>query len=118
MLKRINRLTKTKEIQKLLKNGRSFYCPYFMFKILPNEKALLRLGVIVSNKVSKKATQRNLIKRRLREIIRLSLKELKPGYDLIILASPRIIDPVTKKVLSYEQIKSQLLNLLYKGGIL
>lgn len=44
-----------------------------------------RFGFVVSLKVSKKATVRNKIRRRLSEIVKVSAK---PGIDLVIIALP------------------------------
>jgi len=68
-----------------------------------------RFGLIVSNKVSKKATQRNLIRRRISEFIRLNLKSIKSGYDFVIILSPKIIKS-QGKILDYQKI-SELLRL-------
>lgn len=47
-----------------------------------------RLGITVSTKVGK-AVVRNRTRRKLREIYRLHEQELKPGYDLVIVARVR-----------------------------
>jgi ribonuclease P protein component len=47
-----------------------------------------RFGVVVGLKVSKRSTDRNLIRRRIREILRKSLPFIKPGYDVMVLVNP------------------------------
>jgi ribonuclease P protein component len=46
-----------------------------------------RVGFVVSNKVSKRATVRNQLKRRLREAVRPLLPDLLPGFQAILSAS-------------------------------
>ena len=59
---------------------------------MANGLAHSRFGIVVSNKVAKKANVRNLLKRRLREIIRAELPGLKPGFDVILLSNPSAIE--------------------------
>ena len=49
------------------------------------------MGITVSTKLGK-AVVRNRIKRRLREVYRLSLPHLKPGYDVVLVGRSRALD--------------------------
>ena len=115
MLKKINRLSKTKDIAAVMKQGRAYYSPILMLKLLPNNLAYSRFAVIVSGKVSKLAVKRNLIKRRIREIIRLFPLKSQAGFDLAILASPKII--VKNKAAEYKEIERALLDVFKKAGL-
>ena len=106
MLARSHRLTKKKEIEAVLKQGRVFYTKYFIIRSQQNQQDTVRFAIIVSTKVSKKATQRNTIKRRLSELLRQSANKLKPGYDLVIIASPAIIEE--GRVIKSSEIKKTL----------
>jgi ribonuclease P protein component len=117
MLKRINRLSKKKDIEKVSKSGKVSYASLFILKFNPNNLTFSRFGLIVSNKVSKKATKRNLIKRRIREILRLALPKIRQGFDIIIIVSPKIINQ-QGKVLKYSEIQEALLSLLQKAKLL
>jgi ribonuclease P protein component len=92
MLKKTNRLVKKNDFDAIFKHGKSVYSPVFLLRYRPNQLKYSRLGVIVSNKVSKKATLRNTIKRKIRAIMRLVWQKIKSGEDVVIMASPRIID--------------------------
>jgi ribonuclease P protein component len=116
MLKKLYRLNKTKDIQNLMKTGRAFYSPILMVKAKANDLAHSRFAIIVSNKVSKKATQRNLIKRRLREIVRLQLDKLETGADVAILASAKMIDS-KGTVLGYESMAKELEQVFKKAHL-
>ena len=117
MLKKDSLLTKNKEFETVMAKGKAEYSPILMFKFIKNDLKISRVGIIVSNKVSKKASQRNLIKRRIREIIRLNFKNLKPGYDIVIVASPKIINQ-QGKILAYQEIESTLILGLQKAKLL
>jgi len=117
MLKKINRLSRKKDFETVNKQGKVIYSPILMIKFCANDLAISRFGIIVSNKVSKKATLRNLIKRQLREILRLSLAEIKKGIDLVIIVSPKIINQ-QGKVINYAEIEKSLKAALQKAKLL
>ncbi|PIR93399.1 ribonuclease P protein component [Candidatus Falkowbacteria bacterium CG10_big_fil_rev_8_21_14_0_10_43_10] len=90
MLKKENRLTKEKEIENVFKKGKSSFDKTIGVKALPTKRSVSRFCIVISSKVSKKAVIRNKKKRQLREIIRLNLSKLEPGFDFFILGLPRI----------------------------
>lgn len=81
MLPRENRLKKKKDFEKIFKEGKGIKEGFLFFKWAFNNLDISRFGFIVSQKVSKKATLRNKIKRRLREITRMRLPKIKKGID-------------------------------------
>jgi len=112
MLPRQNRLTKRKDYQKVLCSKESWKSEGFLIKkkSLPANRCPC-LGIIVSTKVSKSAVKRNLIKRRLREIVKDILPKL-PFYDIAIIALPPSVG------LSFAQTKKEIIVLLNKSKIL
>ena len=92
MLSQKHRISKSAEVKKTTARGRSFFNPYFILKMTQaqsssKEVAVPRLTVIVSTKVSKKAVDRNKIKRVIREEIRKNIENLKPGDYAILVKS-------------------------------
>lgn len=83
---RILSLSKKKDFDLVFKAGRSCFDKIIGLKVTPNELNRHRLGIIISSKVSKKAVERNLLKRRLKEIIKKELSDLPGGYDLVLIA--------------------------------
>ncbi len=116
MLKKQNRITKNKEFEVVMKQKKAVYCPVLMIKYVKNDFAFSRFGIIVSNKISKKAYQRNLIKRRIREIIRINFAKIKKGNDLVIIVSPKIINKEAK-IMSHDEMEEVLLNTLKKANL-
>jgi len=92
MYKRQYRLTKKNDFASVHKNGRASFDALLGLKAAANNLEQSRFGIIVSKKISKKAVKRNLIKRRIRAAVKLRLKEIKPGYDCVIMALPAIVD--------------------------
>lgn len=102
MFKRANRLTKNKEIEKVFKQGKSYYTDILGLKVIPNHTDQSRITVIVNTKVSKKAVERNRVKRQVRAIMIAELAHFKPGYDMIVICLPQIINQ------DFDNIKSNL----------
>ncbi|OGD25577.1 ribonuclease P protein component [Candidatus Azambacteria bacterium RIFCSPHIGHO2_01_FULL_40_24] len=84
MLPGINRLKSDEDFKNVFKNGKKSENQFFRIKFLKNQKNLSRFGFIISTKLLKKATVRNILKRRLRMICRHLLKDLKCKFDVVI----------------------------------
>lgn len=83
MFKKDERLSKQKDINRVFTQGKKVFSRSLILFFLKNELNKRRSTVIVSSKVSKKATERNLYKRRIREIVK---KHKINGFDLVIVA--------------------------------
>lgn len=110
MLPKKNRLLK-KEFQEVFKKGKGINYPPLFLKFLKNRSKEKKFSVLVSKKISKKATQRNKIKRRLRELIRIKLERIKEGIKGILITQPGI----EKK--NFHQIEEILEKLFKKAKI-
>lgn len=108
MLAKKNRLTGQKNFAQTVKLGRGINDPLFLIKALPNNLKNSRFGIVVSNKVSKKATLRNRLKRQLRSLIFLNLSRFEKPLDVVIITRPEIKD---KK---YSEIKEKIFLALEK----
>jgi ribonuclease P protein component len=110
MLSKTNRLTKKKDFETVFRFGRSIFTKHIGIKYQKSNLPQPRFGIIVSNKIAKKANKRNKLKRQLREIIRLRIKsgQVNFPYDFIIIARPGILD------LDYQGLEKELLASLTK----
>ena len=88
MLPRENRLKKEEDFKKVFKKGRGFTNDLFVLKVIKNNLDISRFAFVISKKISKKATIRNRIKRRLDNVIRVDLPKIKKGWDGIIIVLP------------------------------
>jgi len=88
-MKKIKRL-KRKDFKEVLEKGKTIKTNYLIFKYLKQNLPYFRLGILISKKVSKKATERNKIKRRIREIVRLNLPEISDKLDMVFIVLPQI----------------------------
>lgn len=82
MLPKINRIKKKKDFEIIFKKGASLKNNLFILRFVKNNLNQNRFGFVVSQKISKKATIRNKIRRKLTEAIKIQAKNIKTGTDL------------------------------------
>ena len=111
MLPKINRVKKKKDFEVIFKKGISFKNELFILKFIKNNLGQSRFAFIVSQKISKKATVRNKIRRRLADIIKSNAGRIKVGIDLILITFPGI----EKK--EFSEIKEKLNSSLIKAKL-
>ena len=109
MLKSENRLRKRKEFAYLYNNGNAKHTDNLTLVFLPTKNRKLKVGFSVTKKVGK-AHLRNLIKRRLRAIVREIVPSLPDNYNMVIIAKSGIEE------LSFASLKSQVYFLFKKAG--
>ncbi len=112
MLPKENRLKKKKEFETVFKSGRSVKGQDFFLKYLGNGTDKIKVGFVVSKKVSKKAVERNRAKRRLREVFRIMDGEIKSGLSIVIVAYPSL------KTRKFGELKQEIENVLRKGELI
>lgn len=112
MLAKSHRLARRSDLQSVLRGGKKISNDFFILRSRPNNLTNPRFAVIVANKVSKRATKRNLLKRRTRAIIKNILPEIKGNFDFII----TVLSPTINQ--SYQEMNGCLLALLKKINLI
>ena len=84
MLPGINRLKKKKDFEYVFKQGRGLKEGFLSLKFVKNGRDSTRFGFVVGQKVSHKAVVRNRVKRRLRDLARARLEDVKKGFDVAV----------------------------------
>ncbi len=92
MLARKHRLTTDKDVTRVLRKGRAVFTNLLTIKAIPNDLGAVRATVVVSTKVHKRATKRNLIKRRIREVVHKLIPAFSAPVDMVILAQAEAVD--------------------------
>lgn len=97
MLKKINRITSKSEFQEIknigeMKAAELFSVVWMNPPSLTASEGQRKFGIIVSKKISKKAVERNQIKRRLFEAVRLYMGNFPEGFRGIFLVKKNILD--------------------------
>ncbi|MFA6184561.1 MAG: ribonuclease P protein component [Candidatus Shapirobacteria bacterium] len=102
MLKRENRIRLKKEFAEIKNKGRILYSPLFGFLTCKENDDQKKFGFIVSKKISKKAVDRNRIRRVLSEVVRKKLEKFENGTRVIFLTKKEILgkkyDEVEKEI--------------------
>lgn len=109
VLTRTHRIVKEKDFNTVIGKGRFVTTPFFLLKYTHNNLAHSRYGFVVSKKVSKKATERNKAKRRLRAIVRTSPQITIKGYDVVFVVKKGIVTA------QFNEIKSTTRDALEKA---
>lgn len=112
MLSRNKRITKERDWRAIHRRGRSVYASVLGVKFQNNNQVFSRFGFMVGIKVAKKANRRNLIKRRLRAIVRSHLEKIKRGYDIIFITKLGIAE------LAYKELEKEALSILKRSNLL
>jgi len=107
-----NRLKKEKDFQRIFFYGRTINSEVLSVRFLENNTSKTKIGFIVSKKVSLKATDRNRIKRILREEIRKKILQIKKGIDAVIIVKKKMVE------LNSDEMRKSLLKILEKTTIL
>jgi len=113
MLKYKNRLIKNKDFALAHQSGAFFSFGSVAIKCRRNNLLETRIGISVGLKFSKKAVERNALKRQLREIFRKKIAEMEKGWDVVVMVRKKgpekiefsQLEPMVEKVLN----KSNLL---------
>lgn len=84
---RQHRLRRSADFQRVRRTGRSYAHPLVILVASPNDTSTTRFGITTARGIGS-AVRRNRAKRRLRELARLSLPRLAPGWDLLLIARP------------------------------
>lgn len=129
MLQQENRLKKIRDFNLVIKNGRFVSGVFLSAKIIelskikelfpkkkePDEfQKQLRVAFSIGLKISKSAVKRNAVKRKLREVVRLLLKDnkIRVGYFILITTKKEILEK------NYSEIEKEINDIFKKAKIL
>lgn len=86
-------------VGRVSQKGDKVNLPSFYIKHLSTSRRAIRVAIVVSKKVDKRATARNLIKRRVAQIIRGNVANIHLAADVVI---------SVKVIKTYEEYKKEL----------
>lgn len=101
-MKKSYRIKKEKEFQQIIYKKDSYANRNFVLYILPaEENKHFRVGLSVGKKIGN-AVMRNKVKRRMRVSLFELQDSIKPNYNIILIARPRVVD------LSLPEVKNNI----------
>lgn len=107
-----SRLRKSAEFQRMRNASLKIHTRNFLIVLEPSDGPQSRIGITVSTKIDKRATERNRIKRLVREVFRTHRLLLKQFFDIVVIARKNVAD------FSLEEAKRELLGALAHKGFL
>lgn len=117
-LPKANRLKSYRDFQTVYKLGKKYESAHLILRALLdsenslNESQPLRIGISISQKVSKKAVIRNRIKRQVRSVLRQFLPEIKKTGKMVIVVKKGATE------CQFEHFLRELKELLLKAKII
>ncbi|APB33412.1 ribonuclease P [Gloeomargarita lithophora Alchichica-D10] len=112
-LARCQRLRGHRVFAALYQNHRHQRGQFFRLRYRPHPEGTgVQAAVVVSTKVSKKAVQRNRLKRQMRSVLRQLLPECTPGWQMVITAQPQALTG------QYGDFLRELEQLLQRAGMI
>jgi len=106
------RLRLKSEFQQVFTQGKKFRGNFMMLVVFVPEKKSFKTAAVVRKKFYKRAVDRNKIKRRLREIIRLNKFRLPENLWLVVLAEQKILNA------KFNSLEKEFIELCEKAGLL
>ncbi len=110
-MNRRHRLRQQTDLRNVRQEGALFKHRLALLHCRPNGTPISRFGFSVSRRVGK-AVRRNRVRRCLREVVRLHLKQIPTGWDCLFVARP------PAALASYQEVEAAVLRLLQQAYLL
>jgi ribonuclease P protein component len=104
-------LSSPQDFEALMERGRIRSHPLLATRVLRTDLGTTRLGLSTSRALGS-AVVRNRVRRRLREAIRGMASDLRPGWDVLVIARPGLVTA------DHRSMVEALTRLLRRGGVL
>lgn len=106
-----NRLKKKLHFDYLIENKKKISTDYFLLFYTDCKENERKVAFSVGKKVSKKAVERNTLRRRLKEVFRINQHNINKRYDMLIIAKPEMLK------CSFDQLNKDLEEVMDKIGL-
>jgi ribonuclease P protein component len=106
------RIKKRADFLRIQGGGRKLHSRNLLLISLPSSGVDNRLGITVTTKVTKSSPQRNLIRRRIREIFRVRRRLIAGPIDLVVIVRPGAL------ALSFRQLEMEFVGSLQRDRLL
>lgn len=100
-----NRLRINEDFLNVYRNGKNYWNRSLTIYVKKNNLNNSRFGYSITKKIGNSVV-RNKVRRRMKEIIRLNLDCIKPGYDVVIIPKKNTVD------VSYKELENSIIHLL------
>ena len=107
-MKKINIIKDSRDFEFAIHKGKLYKNKDLILYVINKNNKYYRFGISVGKKISKRAVDRNLLKRRLRSIIDNNKKLYQNNLDYIIIMKKTCLD------LSYQELEKSFLDIMKK----
>jgi len=108
-----NRLVKKKDFDRVHQSGQFFSEANIAMKVSKNDLPDTRVGVIVGLKFSKKAVERNRMKRQIRDLLQGEIRKFKKGFDVMVMIRRKEGERIIPK-----KMEQNIANVLERSGLI
>jgi len=105
VMKKKYRLRKNEEFKRVYKRGKNYWNRNLILYVVENGLDYSRVGFTVTKKVGNSVVS-NRTRRRVREIYRKYINNIKEGYDIIIIPKKNVVD------IDHKDLESALIHIL------
>lgn len=114
MLSLRRRIKRKEEFEKLFRSKKTVRIRSELFTLyaMQSKETNSRFGFVVGTKVSKKATARNKLKRRMRAVVARALPAIQTGADVVLVARPQAGEA------TFQEIGKTIINLLQTARLI
>ncbi len=109
-MKRKYRLRNQADFQRTRQEGKCWGHRLVVLCALRNSLGYSRFGFAASRRIGK-AVARNRARRRMREIVRLNISTVEPGWDIVLIARPALLQA------TYSELTEAIHELLRRAGL-
>lgn len=109
-MKRAQRLRKGREFDTAYAKGTVYSGPLLVVRVFPNGLGLTRWGFAVGKRLARRATERNRMRRRMRELAR--TLPVRPGYDIVVTARAGCLETDAAR------LRGAMVGVLGRAGVL
>jgi ribonuclease P protein component len=109
-MEREHRLTGEADFKRVRRTGKSQAHPLLVVVASRSPLPRSRFGVVAGKAVGG-AVQRNRAKRRLRAAVRMIRQEIRPGFDVILIARPAVLDA------DWQEVRDAVRRLFERAGL-
>jgi len=85
------RLRQSRDFTRLRQEGKAFHSRWMILSVMPNGLPHNRYGFVTSKQIGKAVT-RNRVRRLMREAVRLFHPQLRPGFDIVLVARQSLVE--------------------------
>ena len=104
------RLTNSSDFKRVRLTGQSYAHPIAILIASANNRPIYRFGFTTGKSLGS-AVRRNRAKRLLREAIRGQMGAIEPGWDIVLIARPKLFES------SWDDIQKAITNLIQRAGL-